>query len=162
MRAFCLILMTIFSMSAYADPMAASAASFNKLKTLVGEWKKEGSDGENFYISFEITAKGSVFIENWINKGVSHSLTLYHLDGDKLLATHYCPQGNQPRLKLVQNSNDNTLSFEFQDATNLESPQQNHQHSLAFEFIDTNTISRAESYIQAGTVTASTMKLVRR
>ncbi|WP_157606026.1 hypothetical protein [Rheinheimera sp. SA_1] len=162
MKTFCLFFLILFSISVHADAVAVSASSFNKLKTLVGEWKKEGSDGENFYISFEITAKGSVLIENWINKGVSHSLTLYHLDGDKLLATHYCPQGNQPRLKLDHNLKGNALSFVFQDATNLESQQKNHQHSLAFEFIDTNTISREESYSQAGTVTASTMRLVRR
>jgi hypothetical protein len=59
-------------------------------------------------------------------------------------------------------SNDNVLSFVFQDATNLESLQKSHQHSLAFEFIDTNTISREESYIKAGIVTPSTMRLIRK
>ncbi len=162
MKTFCLFLIGICSISVQAGSESAAAASFNKLKTLVGEWKKDGSDGENFYISFEITAKGTVLVENWINKGASHSLTIYHLDGDKLLATHYCPQGNQPRLKLDQHSKSNTLSFVFQDATNLESLHKNHQHALAFTFLDANTVTRDESYLQAGTVTPSTMRLVKR
>ncbi|MEX2964671.1 hypothetical protein [Microbulbifer sp. TYP-18] len=151
------LLMASFWLSATAEPVN----SFEKLKSLVGEWKKEGSDGKNFYISFESSANDSVLIENWIYKGASHSLTVYHPDGDSLIATHYCPQGNQPRLRLEKPSNENSVSFAFQDATNLASLQVSHQHSLSFEFLDENTILRKESYSKAGKLTPTTLRLVR-
>ena len=44
---------------------------------------------------------------------------MYHLDGDRLLATHYCPQGNQPRLKLMDDGDPKRLSFAFVDGTGM-------------------------------------------
>lgn len=135
---------------------------FDQLKSLAGDWKSEGTEGNEFYISFSTTANGGTLIENWIYKGKSHSLTVYHPDGDSMIATHYCPQGNQPRLKLSNSSGENHVAFEFQDATNLANIEDSHQHSLSFEFIDENTILRSESYLESGTETPSSMRLVRR
>ncbi|GGO73490.1 hypothetical protein [Bowmanella pacifica] len=152
------LLIFVTSLSASADP----SHDFEKLKSLVGEWKRVDSDNSDFYISFDTSAKGSVLIENWIYKGASHSLTLYHLDGENLLATHYCPQGNQPRLKLDKSANPNSISFVFQDATNLKSLADSHQHSLLFEFVDKDRILRNESYSKDGKLTPSSMSLVRK
>ncbi|MBT1063029.1 hypothetical protein KJY73_05545 [Bowmanella sp. Y26] len=151
------LLILVTSLSATADPRQ----DFEKLKSLVGEWKRAESDNSDFYISYQTTAKGSVLIENWIYKGASHSLTLYHLDGENLLATHYCPQGNQPRLKLDKSASQNSISFVFQDATNLKSLADSHQHSLSFEFVDKDRILRNESYSKDGQLTPTTMNLVR-
>ncbi|BDX07521.1 hypothetical protein [Planctobacterium marinum] len=156
MRIICFLLF-VFSISVTAE----SASDFKQLKSLVGQWKKQGSDNNDFYISFESSANGTVLVENWIYKGVSHSLTLYHQDGQSLLATHYCPQGNQPRLKLQQSNNPNLISFEFLDVTNLKSPTDSHQHSLSFEFLDENTLVRNESYNKDGKLTPSHLNLVR-
>ena len=144
-----------------ADSTGPASASFAKLKQMLGDWRKENSDGKIFYISFQETANGSVLIENWIRKGKSHSLTVYHLDGEKLLATHYCPQENQPRLKLDVPTKEETISFTFQDATNLLDINNNHQHSLSFQFIDADKVVRNESYIENGTISQSSMTLVR-
>lgn len=141
---------------------AEDISEFTKLKSLTGDWKREGSEGDEFYISFSTSANGSTLIENWIYKGKSHSLTVYHPDGESMIATHYCPQGNQPRLKLSNSSGENHIAFEFQDATNLASIEDSHQHSLSFEFINENAILRSESYLESGTETPSSMRLVRR
>ncbi|MFV8781012.1 hypothetical protein ACNKU7_01200 [Microbulbifer sp. SA54] len=162
MKPFWVILLALICTSAIAEQTNIAADSFQKLKTLVGDWNKEGSDGETFYISFHLSANGSVLVENWVYKGASHSMTMYHLDGENLLATHYCPQGNQPRLKLKSSGNINAPSFEFLDATNLDSLQANHQNWLEFEFIDENTISRSESYIKSDKSTHSKIRLSRR
>ncbi|MFC6635057.1 hypothetical protein [Microbulbifer taiwanensis] len=157
MRIVWFLMILAFSYSAKSDP----SSDFDKLKSLVGDWKKEGSDGSDFYISFQSGANGSVLMENWIYKDASHSFTVYHLDGGSLLATHYCPQGNQPRLKVEKSSDPNIISFEFQDATNLKSLKDSHQHSLSFEFLDNNTILRNESYSKAGKLTPTSLNLVR-
>lgn len=157
MRIVWFLLILTFSLSATADP----GSDFERLKSLVGVWKKEGSDSSNFYISFQSSANGSVLMENWVYKGASHSFTVYHLDGESLLATHYCPQGNQPRLKLQKSRDPNSISFEFLDATNLESVKDSHQHSLSFEFLDGDKVIRNESYSKGGELTPTSLNLVR-
>ena len=87
---------------------------------------------------------------------------MYHLDKEKLMATHYCPQGNQPRLVLTKKSTVQNLNFSFLDATNLVDLSGSHQHSLGFYFSkDENKILRRESYISEGTEDISELPLVR-
>ncbi|GAA5443552.1 hypothetical protein Misp06_01729 [Microbulbifer sp. NBRC 101763] len=50
--------------------------AFGRIKSLEGDWKKEGSDREKFYINFSQMAGGAVLIENWIYDGQSRSLTI--------------------------------------------------------------------------------------
>ncbi|NVJ59929.1 MAG: hypothetical protein HWE27_06035 [Gammaproteobacteria bacterium] len=162
MNKILILLGTLYAISALADAPGEKVDSFVKLKELTGHWVKEGGSPEKFYISFYTSANGSVLVEDWISNGVSRSLTVYHRDGERLLATHYCPQENQPRLKLKESSNENEISFVFKDATNLEDLNENHQHSLSFEFVDKDTLIRKESYISSGTLAPSTLKLIRK
>lgn len=121
---------------------------FAEMKSLVGTWKKDGGKRPNFSVSFELTANNSVLVETWLHNGNKHSFTMYHLNNENLMATHYCPQGNQPRLQLAKDSTIKDLRFEFFDATNLDDLANSHQHSLGFEFTkDANKIVRKESYI---------------
>ena len=154
-----LIMVTLAPAAAKADAEAIQA--FESLKTLVGGWKREGDDGNAFRIDFSTTANETVLIENWMHNGKSHSLTLYHADGDSILATHYCPQGNQPRLRLIPDNSGKEISFELQDVTNLASADASHQHALSFDIITGDEIVRKESYQQGGEVAPSQMRLVR-
>jgi len=136
--------------------------AFDEMKTLVGIWKKEGGKSPNFSVSFELTANNSVLVETWLRNGKKHSFTMYHLDNENFMATHYCPQGNQPRLKLAKESSISDLRFKFLDVTNLTSVANSHQHSLGFELSkDTNIILRKESYISADVEDFSELRLVR-
>ena len=136
--------------------------AFDEMKSLVGIWKKEGGQSPNFSVSFELTANSSVLVETWSHNGKKHSFTMYHLDNEKLMATHYCPQGNQPRLVLTKSSTIRNLNFSFLNATNLVDLADSHQHSLGFDFsMDVNKILRKESYVSEGTEDISELLLVR-
>ncbi len=101
-------------------------------------------------------------METWLNEDKPHSLTVYHRDKDALLATHYCPQGNQPRLKLVTGSNDDTIRFDFMDATNLASLDQSHQHMLSFTIVNNGAlVIRDETYLSSAGPDVSELRLVR-
>ncbi|WP_444887782.1 hypothetical protein [Microbulbifer sp. JMSA008] len=139
-----------------------SKEAFERIKSLSGDWKKEGDTGGDFYIKFSQTAGASVLVENWLYKGKSHSLTIYHMDNGNLLATHYCPQGNQPRLQLSSSGERRQLLFSFKDATNLLDLEANHQHSLGFEWLESEGIIRTESYMENGALKPSSMRLVRK
>lgn len=131
------------SMPALAeDARAASAIQFEKVAALAGEWRVE--DRPSLRIVFEPTAGGSVIIERWMVGPRVHSVTVYHLDGDRLVATHYCPQGNQPRLASTA-AGAAGVRFAFLDATDLD-PDESFQHDLSFTWDDGGTVSRAETY----------------
>lgn len=158
-----LMVMTFLSPFAMAAEKKDINIAFHQLKSLVGSWTKEGTKKTNFTIQFELIANSSTLIETWFYNKKKHSLTTYHLDGDKLMATHYCPQGNQPRLYLTEDSTLKSLSFSYFDATNLTDSQSSHQHSLGFELSSSmNKIVRKESYLnQSNEEDHSSLILVR-
>jgi hypothetical protein len=133
-------------LAALAQPADASAA-FDRLKSLTGSWRNAADPASPLRIRFSTTARGTVLVEEWTANGRPHSLTLYHRDGPRLLATHYCPQGNQPRL--ILQSAAPTLRFAFRDATDLDVASESHQHALAFDLTDPARPVRSETYRSA-------------
>ena len=131
------------------------------MSELAGNWKREGSDGAKFHIEFELTANDSVLIERWVSRGKTHSLTLYHRDKSDVVATHYCRQGNQPRMKMSTPPGAAKIAFDFWDATNLANPDDNHQHSLSFDLTNPERIARGEIYLSGKGEEASELILVR-
>ncbi|MXO90702.1 hypothetical protein [Pontixanthobacter aquaemixtae] len=129
--------------SAEETPTAATPAQqFSAITSLVGKWDVEGNDV--LKIHFEATAGGSVIVEKWMAGDRMHSLTIYHMDGDRLLATHYCPQGNQPRLAAGL-SLDGGIRLTFQDATDLDS-KESYQHDLHLSVKEDGSLIRSETY----------------
>jgi hypothetical protein len=128
-------------------PHQAVAASdaFAQLARLTGLWRPADKPASPLRIHFYLTAGGTVLVESWEAAGKPHSLTLYHRDGEALLATHYCPQGNQPRLALAGRDQDG-LHFTFKDATDLDPATESHQHDLWLDLTDPQRPVRAEIY----------------
>jgi hypothetical protein len=124
---------------------AAAEAAFEKLKTLEGTWRVADKAGHPLRIRFYPSAGGSTLVESWDVNGRSHSLTIYHRDGDTLLATHYCPQGNQPRMALAEGE-EGSVGFTFRDVTDLDARSEQHQHDLTFEWTDADKLIRSEHY----------------
>ena len=138
-----------------------AAASFDALKTLVGTWRVSGEPASALRIRFSLIAGGSVLVEEWSRGDQPYSLTLYHRDGDGLVATHYCPQGNQPRLRMVPRTPGEPLRFAFWDATDLDPETEAYLTALAFDLSDKATLVRSETYRDAGVDEPSTLRLVR-
>ena len=103
-----------------ALPAAAGAdASFERLKSLVGSWEAKTDKGIVIRVSYRMIAGESALVQSYVTPSGRETLTIFHPDGPRLLATHYCGQGNQPRLKLDAASTAERLVFTFVDATNL-------------------------------------------
>jgi hypothetical protein len=138
--------------AAAPPPPAAEAVSadqaFAQLSKLVGRWRPADRADGSLSIHFYLTAGGTVLVESWERaNGKPHSLTLYHRDGPALIATHYCPQGNQPRLALA-GRDALGLHFAFRDATDLDAGE-SHQHDLWLDLADPNHPVRTEVYSSA-------------
>src|SRR5277367_3577830 len=72
--------------------------SFDKLKSLEGAW--EGTfEGQPLHVSLRVTSKGNAILHEMSGgAGGDDPITMFHMDGNRLLATHYCDAGNQPRM----------------------------------------------------------------
>ena len=68
--------------------------------------------------------------------GPDDPITMFHLDGERLILTHYCDAGNQPRMAATISSDGKTIVFDFLEATNLLSSQAGHMQRVTFNFID--------------------------
>lgn len=125
----------------FADEKAAAPKStpeFEKLKTLAGEWSAKTKDGQPVRVSYQLVSNGSALIEMLsMGKGEGDMVTVYHLDGNNLMMTHYCSANNQPRMKAQPASGEvKTLTFSYLDATNLAPPDSGHMHRLVVTFQD--------------------------
>ncbi len=137
------------------------ASRFEAMKDLVGVWRRADKPESPLRIRFSLTAGGTVLVEEWLRGDQPHSLTLYHRDGSDLLATHYCPQGNQPRLVASTFAEADALVFKFRDATDLDAQHESHLVELGFELSAPDQMKRSETYRQGGADEASELHLVR-
>ncbi|HKO98608.1 MAG TPA: hypothetical protein VJU86_16540, partial [Pyrinomonadaceae bacterium] len=83
-----------------ASPQSDAKKAFATLKTLVGSWQGTVMD---IPINFSIRAVSSgtaILHEGHTSKEgpPKHEITMFYVDGDRLLATHYCDGGNRSRL----------------------------------------------------------------
>jgi hypothetical protein len=117
---------------------AASAAqkSFEELKTLDGSWGGKGANGELVEVSYRVTSNGSALMSEI--KGKEDMITMFNLDGERLLMTHYCAVGNQPRMVASPSPDGKTFTFAFLDATNLATPDAPHMNHLVISMPDAN------------------------
>ena len=129
-----------------------SSAAFDRLKALVGEWKSDVGSGEAS-LSYELIAGGTALIERESGAGRPTMMTMYHRDGNRLLLTHYCMAGNQPRMQARYDRAKNEIAFDFVDATNLTSPDATHMHNVTIRFVDDNQIETAWQLYQKGKAT---------
>ena len=119
------------------DP-AAAKSTFERLKKLQGTWVAKSTKGWEEQTTFNTIAAGSAVVEEGVNAHPGETmLTVFHLDGDRLMLTHYCVAKNQPRLVASSISDDGrTVTFTFLDATNLSSRNQGHMDKAVYQFID--------------------------
>ena len=126
------------------------AAAFEKLKSLAGEWQGQGPHGMTKF-SYQIVAGGSAVLETMMPHDEPSMITLYHLDGDRLMLTHYCSSGNQPRMRAEAAAGEiKSLDFTFVDVTNLSPPSAGHMHKLAITFQGRGHFTQVWTWRQEG------------
>ncbi len=111
---------------------------FNRMKTLIGSWKGTDPEGKPINVSYKLISEGTVIMESLGPENHTESMvTMYHLDHGRMMVTHYCSMGNQPRMQMdAGKSSDTTLVFTFRDATNMQSADEAHIHGLTIIFRD--------------------------
>jgi hypothetical protein len=109
----------------HAMPKAqAPSPVFERLKELAGTWegtaRQPGSDTTfPTRATYSVVSAGSAVMLVTDPGGKYEMITMFHRDGDAVLATHYCAGQNQPRMRYVPGPDPKRLAFDFMDGTNL-------------------------------------------
>jgi len=118
-------------------------AAFERFKALAGEWVA-AEDGEmarkgDLVARYAVTAGGSAVVET-IFPGQPHEMvTVYHADGPDLVLTHYCTEGNQPRMR-AKAAQGSRFDFAFDGGTNIDPKRDRHMHSAFLTLLGADEI----------------------
>ncbi|MFL6211759.1 MAG: hypothetical protein ACJ74W_23130 [Pyrinomonadaceae bacterium] len=136
-----------------SHPAVASAQSdaqkaFEIMKTLAGSW--EGSIiGLSTHITIRVTSSGNAILHEATGPGrPDNPITMFYVDGERLLLTHYCDAGNRPRMVGKISPDGKTVEFDFLDISG--STQRGMMNQMVFTMIDANHHSEAATYILPG------------
>src|SRR6059058_4026997 len=117
-----------------ADPLAAdkttSEEAFDRLATLKGEWRGE-QEGVKINLIYTLTANGSALMEEFRPHSGPVMITMFTVDRDHLIATHYCSAKNQPHMVTSAITDvQKPLVFTLAGITGLKSPDDWHNTGL--------------------------------
>lgn len=136
------------SKETHEEQAQAAHAEFDHIKSLEGEWSGRAAHGESEVsrvdVNYHITAGGSAVVETLFPNTEHEMVTVYHLDGDNLVLTHYCVMGNQPHMAATPYSAPTNgplvIGFNCSGVSNSASEGDMHMHSAEITFLDKDHI----------------------
>jgi hypothetical protein len=138
-------------------PKSEAQKSFGQLKTLAGSWEGKVTtvppqpdiDGKIMQASLRVTSMGHTLMHEMSGSGrPDDPITMFVVDGDRLLLTHYCDADNRPRMVGKMSPDGKTLEFEFLDVSgNL---QYGHMQHAVFTIVDPNHHTEDWTYLEPG------------
>jgi hypothetical protein len=135
----------LMSLSTVAFAQSDAQKSFDKIKTLAGSWEghvttvpqQADMEGKLMQVSFRVTSMGNALMHEMTGAGrPDDPITMFYVDGDRLLLTHYCDAGNRPRMAGKTAADGKTVEFDFLDVAG--STQYGHMHHAVLTMIDPN------------------------
>ena len=121
------------------------------IERMGGDWVAVGEDGrpgEELVITSRLTAGGSAVIETVFPGTENEMVTVYHMDGDDLVLTHYCVAGNQPHMRARRDSPAGSVVFECQGGSNIVSAEDAHMHRAVLQIQDEDHVHSVWSMFQ--------------
>ena len=138
----------LFTTAVFAQSDAQK--SFDQLKSLNGSWEGKNSIGNPVQVSYRMTARGSALMSEIVGHGET-MLSMINFDGpNRLLLTHYCTVGNQPRMQASASPDGKTITFNFLDATNLDNPQSGHMDHVVIALLGPDHHTEEWNFIDHG------------
>jgi hypothetical protein len=128
-------------------------AALDRFKALAGEWVA-AEDGEMFkkgdlVARYAVTAAGSAVVETVFPGSPHEMVTVYHADGPDLVLTHYCMEGNQPRMR-ARNPEGPRFDFAFDGGIGIDPKKDRHMNSASLEFVGPDELRTVWTEIEAG------------
>lgn len=124
--------------------------AFARIKGMPGTWEGKGSEGQPLQVTFKVTSAGSAVMSEIVAPG-HDMISMINMDGaNRLLLTHYCSVGNQPRMQASVSPDGNILTFNYVDATNLSSPDAGHMRRMILTMLDENHHTEEWTFVDHG------------
>jgi len=158
-----LVFASVLMFAAHGSAQSKHPPAFEKLKTLVGEWEGKMEDGHLARVTYRLTSGGSALVETIKPGEPEEMITVYHPDGDSIVATHYCGAKNQPRMRASGGPGEiKEIAFSFLDVTNLSAPSAGHMRDLVVTFHDHDHFTARWTYRENGKDTPSVFNYTRK
>jgi hypothetical protein len=149
-----------------ADQPVQSEAqkSFTQMKDLAGTWQgpvtvdppqPDMTTDKPVQISLRVTSRGNALVHEMQESGTpldakkyDHPVTMFYLDQNRLLLTHYCDAGNRPRMVARTSPDGKKVEFDFLDLAG--GTEYGHMHHAVFTTIDADHHIEDWTYILPG------------
>jgi len=162
------LLFTAIGMAAVVAAAASPAAdkikseeAFDRLTSLKGEWQGE-QKGVKITVIYTLTANGSALMEEFRPESGPVMITMFTVDGDHLIATHYCSAKNQPQMITSAITNaQKPLAFSLARITGLKSPDDWHNTGLTVIQEDDTHLTQEWTYQSKGRTGKRTFRYTR-
>jgi len=132
------------------SPAAGSTATFAQMKSLVGEWTAV-QDGVTVTETYKLTANGTALMAETRSANEPAMITMITVDGDRLIATHYCIAGNQPHM--VATAPDDLhkgVAFRLDRVTGMKTADDWHNTGITITLDDSNHMTQTWTYLYKG------------
>jgi len=124
--------------------------AFTALQKLPGTWEQKSADGRVLHVTFRSVSNGSAVMSE-IEVPNEDMISMIHMDGpNKLLLTHYCGAGNQPRMLATISPDGKTIAFNFMDGTNIDPPDAGHMQRMVLTLIDDSHHTEEWTFLDHG------------
>lgn len=123
-------------------------SAFEVLKKLEGRWTGTSAGGAAVEVDYIVTGGGTALMERYRMGNHGEMLTVYHVDGESILLTHYCSGGNQPRMRVTDFEKDGTYRFDFVDVSGA--LQDGHMHHALVRYEGGDSVTSDWTYRQGG------------
>jgi hypothetical protein len=127
-------------------------AAFERIKGLAGTWEGRSTKGWTETLRYQVIAGGSAVLETSFEAHPGEEMaTVFHMDGDRLVLTHYCVAKNQPRLEATSiTDGGRRVVFTFKDGGNIPTRDRGHMDSAVFTFDGADRVTSRWSWYESG------------
>ena len=168
MKSRLVLAVALLSVSTLAFAQSDAQKSFDKMKTLAGSWEGRVTtvppqpeiENKAIQVSLRVTSMGNSMVHEMTGMGrPDHPVTMFYVEDDRLMLTHYCDAGNRPRMTGKVSPDGKSVDFEFVDVSG--SMQYGHMHHALFTAIDANHHTEDWTFMEGNTPVHAHMELQR-
>jgi len=145
------------SMPAAKGAPTETENAFATLKTVAGSWvgpmttdpPVPAVQGRFAQLALRVTSMGNALEhEMSISGRPDHPITMFYVEGERLLLTHYCDAGNRPRMVGKVSPDGKTVEFDFLDLSG--GNERGHMHRAVFTLVDADHHTEDWTYMMPG------------
>lgn len=145
-------LLPLLFLAALSYGQTDAQRAFATIKSMPGTWEGKAVEGHSMdgplQVTFKVVSRGSAVMSEIL--GHDDMVSMFNMDGNRLLLTHYCSIGNQPRMEASASPDGKIITFNYVDATNLATPDAGHMEKMVLTLLDENHHTEEWIFIDHG------------